>query len=65
MVSNFDRIYAEIQKQAERIAPEHNLDKNQIVHLIMRIADIVDEHSVKHNPRMNQDIQACIRGVQR
>ena len=31
MVSNYDRIYTEINKEAQRFAPEHNIDPDVLV----------------------------------
>lgn len=56
MVSNYDRIYAEINKEAQGLAPEENVDPGALVTLTMEIVDLEDQHRIK-NIRINQLIE--------
>ena len=42
MVSNFERILAEIRKEASRVAPTYRLDPESVTKLIMEIVDLED-----------------------
>lgn len=61
MVSNYDRIYIEIKKEAQRFAPEHNIDPDVLVELVMNIVDLVDRHRIKNIPRIKQRIKELIQ----
>ena len=56
MVSNYDRILAEITKEAQRLAPEDNIDPETLVTLAMEIVDLEDQHRIK-NIRIKQLIE--------
>lgn len=47
MVSNYDRIFAEIRKEAERLAPDDGIDPESLVTLVMEIVDLEDQHRTK------------------
>ena len=47
MVSNYDRILAEITKEAQHLAPEENVDPDVLVTLAMEIVDLEDRHRIK------------------
>ena len=47
MVSNYDRILAEITKEAQQLAPEHGVDPEALVTLTMEIVDLEDQHRIK------------------
>lgn len=47
MVSNYDRIFAEINSEAEQLAIEHNIDPIALVTLAMEIVDLEDQHRTK------------------
>ena len=53
MVSNYDRIYAEIVREAERLAPDRGVDPKTLVKLVMEIVDLEDQHRTK-TLRINQ-----------
>ncbi len=53
MVSNYDRILAEITKEAQRLAPEDNVDPETLVALAMEIVNLEDQHRIK-NIRIRQ-----------
>ena len=63
MVSNFERIFAEIRKEANRIAPAYRLDPESVVNLIMEIVDLEDQHSVKALARINQQVRTMIQNA--
>ena len=47
MVNNYDRIFAEIQREARRLAPERDHRSEDVVELSMEIVNWEDEHRVK------------------
>ena len=59
MVSNYDRILAEITRQAHRLAPEDSVDPETLVTLAMEIVDFEDQHRIK-NIRIKQLIEERI-----
>ena len=60
MVSNFERILAEIRKEASQIAPNYRLDPESVVNLIMDIVDLEDQHRVKAQHGINRKIRQMI-----
>ena len=63
MVSNFERILAEIGKDAARVAPAYRLDPDTIVNLVMEIVDLEDQHRLRAQPRINQKVRQMIERV--
>ena len=63
MVSNFERILGEIRREANLVAPPHNLEPEAVVDLIMNIVDIEDRHRIKAEPRINQKVKGMIQDV--
>lgn len=55
MVNNYDRIFAEITREAERLAPG-NVNSSALVDLAMEIVDLEDQHRIKPG-RINQLIE--------
>ena len=47
MVNNYDRIYAEINSEAEELASEHDMEADALVTLAMEIVDLEDQHRTK------------------
>jgi hypothetical protein len=47
MVSNYDRIYAEISSEAKLLARELGMDPDILVTLTMKIVDLEDQHRIK------------------
>lgn len=45
-MNNHDRIFAEIKREAERLAPD-SIDSDALVTLAMEIVDLEDQHRVK------------------
>lgn len=59
MVSNYDRIYAEIVTRAHQLAPGRGVDPDALVKLVMEIVDLEDQHRVKPL-RINQLVEERI-----
>ncbi len=60
MVNNYDRIYAEIKKEARCSAPEHNIDSDALVNLVMEIVDLEDQNFIKNVAHIRQRIEEMI-----
>ena len=60
MVNNYDRILTEIKKEAQRSAPEHNIDPDALVSLAMEIVDLEDQNRIKNIARIKQRIEGLI-----
>ena len=60
MVNNYDRIYAEIKSEAERLATEHNIDSDTLVALAMVIVDLEHQDRIKHIHHIKQRIDEKI-----
>ena len=60
MVNNYDRIYTEIKKEAQCSAPEHHIDSDALVKLVMEIVDIEDQNQIKNVARIKQRIEGMI-----
>ncbi len=60
MVNNYDRIYTEIKKEAQCSAPEHHIDSDALVNLVMEIVDIEDQNQIKNVVRIKQRIEGMI-----
>ena len=63
MVNNYDRIYTEINKEAQRFAPEHNIDPDMLVELAMEIVDLEDRHRIKPIAHIRQRIEELIHNT--
>ena len=63
MVSNFERIYAEIRKEASRTAPTYRLDSESVVKLVMEIVDLEDQHRIRAQARVNQRVRRMIENA--
>ena len=63
MVSNFERILAEIRKEAQRIAPTYQLDSETVVNLVMDIVDLEDRNRVKADHRIKSKIRRMIENA--
>ena len=50
MVSNYDRIFSEITTEAQRLAPDHDIDPTALVNLAMEIVDLEDQHRLNLDP---------------
>lgn len=63
MVSNYDRIYTEINKEARRFAPEHGIDPHELVKLAMEIVNLEDQHRIRNVARIKQRIEELIHNT--
>ncbi len=63
MLSNFERILAEIRKEALRIAPDYRLDPQSVVDLVMSIVDLEDQHRVKAVSGINRRIRQMVENA--
>ena len=61
MVSNFERILAEIRREANLVAPTHGLTPEAIVKVIMGIVEIEDQNRIKAEPRIHQRVKGMIQ----
>lgn len=60
MVSNYDRIYREIQKYASTVEQNHGLSAEDLTTLILEIVDIEDRNRIKPLHAINQRITTMI-----
>ena len=65
MVSNFERIFDEIRKEANRIADTYGLEPEAVVKLIMDIVDLEDRSRVKAVAGINQQVKGMIQNATR
>ena len=65
MVSNFERIFDEITKEANRIAVTYELEPEAVVKLIMDIVDLEDRNRVKAVAAIKQQIKGMIQNAAR
>ena len=65
MVSNIERIYGEIRKEAHQIARDYGLEPEAVVTLIMGIVDLEDRNRVKAVAGINQKIKGMIETAAR
>ena len=63
MVSNYYRIYSEIEKEAQGLAPQHNIDQAALVDLALKIVDLEDQHRIKNVVRINQRVEELIHAT--
>ena len=47
MVSNYDRIYREIERYAKVIERKHGVNANELTSLVMEIVDLEDRNRIK------------------
>ena len=59
MVSNYERIFAEVNSEAKRIATGRDIDAESLVALAMAIVDLEDQHRTK-SIRINQLVEEQI-----
>ena len=57
MVSNFDRIFAAIKREAKTVASDRGLDTDALVEILMAIVDTEDQYLRKTLPRINQIVE--------
>ena len=59
-VSNFDRIFAEIKKQAKSVASEYGSDPNSLVRLAIEIVDLEDRNQTRAVARVAKRVEDMI-----
>ena len=65
MVSNFERIFDEIRKEANQIAGTYELEPEAVVKLIMDIVDLEDRNRVKAVAGIKQQVKGMIQNATR
>ena len=65
MVSNFERIFDEIRKEANHIAGTYGLEPEAVVKLIMDIVDLEDRNRVRAVAGINQQVKGMIQNAAR
>lgn len=63
MVSNYDRVYQEIQREAQKIGASENISPNTLVKLAMEVVDIEDRNRIRATYGINQQIAGTIRAA--
>lgn len=63
MVSNFERILAEIRKEAHQIAQDYGLQPEAVVTLIMDIVDLEDKNRIKAVGSINKKVRIMIENA--
>ena len=61
MVSNYDRVFQEIRREATNIARAENWSAEALVSLAMEIVDIEDQHTIRSFHNVKQRIAGVIR----
>ena len=62
-MNNYDRIFEEVKKQSDRLAPEYDVDPDDLLTLTMSIVNQEDQNSVKPiaiNKIVEQEIMAIV-----
>ena len=62
MVSNFERIYSEITREAERLASENDLPSDVLTEVVMEIVELEDRHQMRPtnvDQKMREVIEAA------
>lgn len=60
MVSNYDRIYQEIQIEARRVSEDLDLEPEALSRLTLEIVDLEDRHRISHIHAINKQMRALI-----
>ena len=60
MVSNYDRIYKEIQIEARRVGEDVDIDPEALARLALEIVDLEDRHRISHVHAINKKVRALI-----
>lgn len=63
MVSNYERIYAEITREAERLASKRDVATNALTELVMEIVDLEDRNRIKPLGNITQQVKNRIATV--
>ena len=60
MVSNYDRIYKEIQIEAQRVGEDLDIDPKALANLALEIVDLEDRNRISHVHAINKKVRALI-----
>ena len=60
MISNYDRIYKELQIEAQRISEEVDVDPEALARLALEIVDLEDRHRVSRIHAINKKVRDLI-----
>lgn len=60
MVNNYDRIFGEITKVANRVAAENDLDPEPLIELVMEIVNIEDQNRIKRIGAVDKKVEGMI-----
>lgn len=60
MVSNYDRIYTEIQIESRRVGEDLGIDPEALANLALAIVDIEDRNRLSRIHAINKQVQALI-----
>ena len=60
MISNYDRIYKEIQIEVRRVSEDLDVDPEALARLTLEIVDLEDRHRVSHIHAINKKVRALI-----
>ena len=60
MISNYDRIYKEIQIEARRVSEDLEVDPEALARLTLEIVDLEDRHRISHIHAINKQVRALI-----
>lgn len=63
MVSNYDRIYQEIQIEARRVSEDLDLEPEALSRLTLEIVDLEDRHRISHIHAINKQMRALIEAA--
>ena len=60
MVSNYDRIYKELQIEVRRVSEDLDIDPEALASLALEIVDLEDRHRISHVHAINKKVRALI-----
>ena len=60
MISNYDRIYREIQIEARRVSEDLDVDPEALARLTLEIVDLEDRHRITHVHAINKQVRTLI-----
>ena len=60
MISNYDRIYKEIQIEARRVGEDLDVDPEALACLTLEIVDVEDRHRISHIHAIKKKVRALI-----
>ena len=63
MISNYDRIYKEIQIESRRVGENLRVDPEALARLTLEIVDVEDRHRISHIHAINKKVRALIEST--